>query len=60
MKMQFKLTDEFGRALVVGAEFDVKELTINGVRIVVEGEIKVDANAELISPTEQRELPPLN
>ena len=56
MKMQFKLTDEFGRALVLGAEFDVKELTINGVRIV----IKVDANAELISPTEQRELPPLN
>jgi len=56
MKMQFKLTDEFGNDLVLGAEFDVKELTINGINIVVDSEFKVDANAELIAP-QQRELP---
>jgi len=56
MKMQFKLTDEFGNDLVLGAEFDVRELTINGINIVVDSEFKVDANAELIAPT-QRELP---
>ena len=56
MKMQFKLMDEFGNDLVLGAEFDVRELTINGIHLVVEGEFKVDANAELIAPT-QRELP---
>ena len=54
--MQFKLIDEFGNDLAVGAEFDVRELTINGIHLVVEGEFKVDANAELIAPT-QRELP---
>ena len=48
MKMQFKLTDEFGNDLVLGAEFDVRELTINGINIV--------ANAELFPP-QQRELP---
>ena len=56
MKMQFKLTDEFGNDLVLGAEFDVKELTINGVHIVVDSELKVEANAELLQP-QQRELP---
>ncbi len=56
MKMQFKLTDEFGNDLAFGAEFDVKELTINGVHIVVDSELKVEANAELLQP-QQRELP---
>ncbi len=56
MKMQFKLTDEFGNDLAFGAEFDVKELTINGVHIVVNSEFKVEANAELFPP-QQRELP---
>ena len=56
MKMQFKLTDEFGNALAFGAEFDVKELTVNGVHIVVDSEFKVDANAGLFPP-QQRELP---
>tara|TARA_R110001583_G_scaffold30406_3_gene105116 strand:- start:272 stop:448 length:177 start_codon:yes stop_codon:yes gene_type:complete len=56
MKMQFKLTDEFGNDLAFGAEFDVKELTINGVHIVVNSEFKVEANAELLQP-QQRELP---
>jgi len=54
MKMQFKLTDEFGNDLAFGAEFDVKELTINGVHIVVDSELKVEANAELLQP-QQRE-----
>ena len=54
--MQFKLMDEFGNDLVLGAEFDVRELTINGINIVVDSEFKVDANAELIAP-QQRELP---
>ena len=54
--MQFKLTDEFGNDLAFGAEFDVKELTVNGVHIVVDSEFKVDANAELFPP-QQRELP---
>jgi len=56
MKMQFKLTDEFGNDLAFGAEFDVKELTVNGVHIVVDSEFKVDANAELFPP-QQRGLP---
>ena len=56
MKMQFKLTDEFGNDLAFGAEFDVKELTVNGVHIVVDSEFKVDANAELFPP-QQPELP---
>ena len=56
MKKQFKLTDEFGNDLVLGAEFDVRELTINGINIVVDSEFKVEANAELFPP-QQRELP---
>ena len=56
MKMQFKLTDEFGNDLALGAEFDVRELTINGISIVVNSEFKVEANAELFQP-QQRELP---
>ena len=56
MKMQFKLIDEFGNDLAVGAEFDVRELTINGVHLVVDSEFKVEANAELFPP-QQRELP---
>ena len=56
MKMQFKLTDEFGNDLVLGAEFNVEELTINGYKLVVNGEFKVEANAELFPP-QQRELP---
>jgi len=54
--MQFKLTDEFGNDLVLGAEFDVRELTINGINIVVNSEFKVEANAELLQP-QQQELP---
>jgi len=54
--MQFKLTDEFGNDLVLGAEFDVKELTINGINIVVNSEFKVESNTELFPP-QQRELP---
>ena len=56
MKMQFKLTDEFGNDLVLGAEFDVRELTINGINIVVNSEFKVESNTELFPP-QQRELP---
>ena len=56
MKMQFKLTDEFGNDLALGAEFDVRELTINGINIVVNSEFKVEANAELFPP-KQQELP---
>ena len=56
MKMQFKLMDEFGNDLVLGAEFDVRELTINGINIVVNSEFKVEANAELFPP-KQQELP---
>jgi len=54
--MQFKLTDEFGNDLAVGAEFDVRELTINGVHLVVNSEFKVDVSAELFPP-QQRKLP---
>ena len=54
--MQFKLTDEFGNDLVLGAEFDVRELTINGINIVVNSEFKVESNAELFPP-QQRDLP---
>ena len=56
MKMQFKLIDEFGNDLAVGAEFDVRELTINGVHLVVDSEFKVEVSAELFPP-QQRELP---
>ena len=56
MKLQFKLTDEFGNDLVLGAEFDVRELTINGINIVVNSEFKVESNAELFPP-QQHELP---
>ena len=55
MKMQFKLTDEFGNDLVLCAEFDVRELTINGIHIVGNSEFKVESNAELFPP-QQREL----
>ena len=56
MKMQFKLTDEFGNDLAVGAEFDVRELTINGVHLVVNSEFKVEVSADLFPP-QQRALP---
>jgi len=56
MKMQFKLTDEFGNDLAFGAEFDVRELIINDIHIVVDSEFKVNANAELFPP-QQQELP---
>ena len=54
--MQFKLTDEFGNDLAFGAEFDVRELIINDIHIVVDSEFKVNANAELFPP-QQQELP---
>ena len=56
MKMQFKLTDEFGNDLVLGAEFNVEELTINGYKLVVNGEFKPEEEEALHLPTQQELL----
>ena len=56
MKMQFKLTDEFGNAFVVGGETKVEELTINGYKLVVNGVFKPEEEAALHLPIQQ-ELP---
>jgi hypothetical protein len=56
MKMQFKLIDQFGNAFVIGGETKVEELTINGYKLVVNGEFKPEEEEALHLPTQQEQL----
>ena len=54
--MQFKLIDQFGNAFVIGGEAKVEELTINGYKLVVNGEFKPEEEEALHLPTQQELL----
>ena len=56
MKMQFKLYNKHGEPFVIGGDTNVKELTINGYKLVVNGEFAPSEEEALQLPTQQ-ELP---
>ncbi len=54
--MQFKLYNKHGEPFVIGGDTNVKELTINGYKLVVNGEFDPSEEEALQLPTQQ-ELP---